>query len=176
METAPSQRIGAALAAPWLSSAAYLPVPCRFVVCGLVTALSLICSVPVRVPVFVGVKTTLTVHLDFAARLVEQVVAETAKSPVVEIKMLVSATLCLLESVNTLAGLLVPTFSVENVAVAGVSVAWTVPVPESGTLCGPLGALPLTVIAPVRAPTCVGVNVTLMTHRAHTASVLPQVV
>jgi len=85
-----------------------LPVPVRLEVCGLPTALSLTCNVPVLVPVAVGVNTTLMVQLDLAARLVVQVVADALKSPVVEIEMPVSATLCLLASVNTFAGLLVP--------------------------------------------------------------------
>jgi hypothetical protein len=55
-------------------------------------ALSLTLSVPVLVPVAAGVNVTLIVHLPLAARLVVQVVADTAKSPVVEIAMLVSAT------------------------------------------------------------------------------------
>src|SRR5271170_706861 len=69
------------------SEALYLPVPDRLEVCGPPTALSLTLSVPVSVPVSVGVKVTLIVHLDLAARLAVQVVAETAKSPVVEIEM-----------------------------------------------------------------------------------------
>jgi hypothetical protein len=86
-------------------------------------ALSATCNVPVLVPVWVGVNTTLMVQLDLAAKLVVQVVVETLKSPVVEIPMPVSATACLLARVNTFAGLLVPTFSAGNFALAGVSVA-----------------------------------------------------
>jgi len=70
----------------------YLPVPARFDVCGLLLALSLALNCPVLVPVCVGVNVTLIVHFPFAARLVPHVVADTAKSPVVEIAMLVSAT------------------------------------------------------------------------------------
>ena len=101
----------------------YLPVPVRLEVCGLPTALSDTLNVPVLVPVAVGVNTTLIVHLDLAARLLVQVVAETLKSPVVEITMPVSATACLLERVSVFAGLVVPTFSVANFSVAGVRVA-----------------------------------------------------
>jgi hypothetical protein len=86
-----------------------LPVPVRADVCGLLLALSLTFNVPVRVPVPVGVNVTLILQVDFAARLVVHVVVETAKSPVVEIAMLVRATFCLLDSVNTFAGLVVPT-------------------------------------------------------------------
>jgi hypothetical protein len=67
-------------------------VPVRFEACGLLLALSLTLSFPFLVPTTFGVNVTLIVHLPLAARLVVQVVADTAKSPVVEIAMLVSAT------------------------------------------------------------------------------------
>lgn len=98
-------------------------MPFRLAVCGLPTALSATLNVPVRAPVAVGVNTTLIVQADLAPKLVPHVVVETLKSPVVEIAMPVSATVCSLVSVNTFAGLLVPTFSVANVALAGVSLA-----------------------------------------------------
>jgi hypothetical protein len=84
-------------------------VPVRLEVCGLPIALSDTLNVPVLVPTAVGVNVTLIVQLVFAARLVPHVFAETAKSPVVEIEMPVSETFCLLLSVNTFAGLVVPT-------------------------------------------------------------------
>ena len=74
------------------------------------------------------------VQLDFAARLDEQVVEETLKSPVVEIEMPVSETLCLLERVNGFGTLLVPTGVPGKVLLAGVNVAGTIPVPESDTV------------------------------------------
>ena len=86
-----------------------MPVPVRFDVCGLLLALSLALSFPVLVPMAVGLNVTLIVHFPLAARVAVQVVAETAKSPVVEIVMLVSATVWLLVRVNVLAGLVVPT-------------------------------------------------------------------
>jgi hypothetical protein len=95
--------------AGWSGSSQF-PVPVRVEVCGLLFALSLTLNVPVLVPVAVGVNVTLIVQLDLAARLVVQVVEETLKSPVVEITMLLSATLCLLARVNTFARLVVPTF------------------------------------------------------------------
>lgn len=87
----------------------YFPVPVRFETCGLLTVLSLTCNVPVCAPVCVGEKITLILQLDFAARLVEQVVVETLKLPVVEIAMPVSAALCLLARVNVFAALFDPT-------------------------------------------------------------------
>lgn len=50
-------------------------------VCGLLFALSFTFNVAVRVPVAVGLKTTLTEQVDFAARLAPQVVVDTLKSP-----------------------------------------------------------------------------------------------
>lgn len=100
-----------------------MPVPFRLEVCGLPLALSDTLSVPLRVPVAEGVNTTLIVQLVLAPKLVVQVVEETLKSPVAEIEIPVSDTACSLANVNTFAGLLVPTFSVGNVAVTGVSLA-----------------------------------------------------
>ena len=48
------------------------PAPVRPTVCGLPLALSVIVSVPVRLPLVVGVKVTFTVHEAFAATLVPQ--------------------------------------------------------------------------------------------------------
>ena len=90
------------------SVAGVIPVPVRFEVCGLLLALSLTLNCPVRVPIAVGVNVTLIVHLPLAARLVVHVVAEAAKSPVVEITILSSATIWLLVRVNVFAALVMP--------------------------------------------------------------------
>ncbi len=154
----------------------YFPVPDRLEVCGLPATLSLTCNVPVSVPVCVGWKTTLIVQLAFAARLEEQVVDETLNSPVVEIEIPVSSTVCLFDSLNAFAALVVPTAVFGNFALAGVNVTATSPVPVSGTCCGLLPALSVMVMSPVRAPTWVGVNVTWIKQLAPWARVLPQVV
>ena len=151
-----------------------MPVPVRLEVCGLPAALSATFNVPVLVPVCVGVNVTLILQLDLAAKLVVQVVVETLKSPVVEMAMLVSATVCLLASVNTFAGLVVPTVRAGYVALAGVNVAATTPVPVSGTVCGLFEALSLTESVPVRDPIWVGVKVTSITQLFPAAKVLPQ--
>jgi hypothetical protein len=67
-------------------------VPVKYDVRGLLLTLSLTLNLPVLVPIALGVNFTLTVHLLLAAKLVPHVVADSAKSPVVEIAMLVSAT------------------------------------------------------------------------------------
>lgn len=126
-----------------------MPVPVRLDACGLPAALSLTLNVPVLVPVAVGVNTTLIVQVDFAARLLVQVVADSLKSPLTSIEMPVNSTLCLLASVNTFAALVDPTFVTGKVALAGVSVACTVPVPVSATVCGLLAALSMKATAPV---------------------------
>ena len=149
-------------------------MPFRLEVCGLPIALSATLSVPVRVPVAVGVKVRLMVQLVFAPRLLEQVVDATVKSPVVVIEMPVSETACSLVRVKVFAGLVVPTGSVANVALAGVSFACTPPVPDRATVCGLLGELSVMVKVPVRAPSCVGVKVTLIRQLFPPANVLPQ--
>ena len=50
-----------------------MPVPVRLAVCGLFLALSVMVRVPFRVPVAVGLKATLIVHLAPGATLVPQV-------------------------------------------------------------------------------------------------------
>src|ERR1700737_2934368 len=52
---------------------ARLPTPLRVAVCGLVGSLSVTVSIPLRVPVWVGVNVTLTLHEAFAGRLAGQV-------------------------------------------------------------------------------------------------------
>jgi hypothetical protein len=151
-----------------------LPVPVRLEVCGLLLALSATFNFPVLVPVAVGLNTTLMVQLVLAARLAPQVVVETLKSPVVEITMLESVTLWLFLRVNVFGRLVVPTVWAAYVALPGVNVTGAMPVPDSGTVCGLFAALSLIVMLPVRAPSWVGVKVTLMMQFAPAASVLPQ--
>jgi len=101
----------------------------------------------------VGVNTTLIVHGELEARVAVHVVVETLKSPLVVIAMLVSATFCLFASVNTTGKLLLPTFTIPNVLLAGVNVACGAPMPVSGTVCGLFEALSVMVTPPLRVPT-----------------------
>ena len=57
-----------------------MPVPVELIVCGLPPALSLMVNAPVRVPLAVGVKVTLTVQLELVATLAPQLLL-CAKSP-----------------------------------------------------------------------------------------------
>ena len=136
----------------WSDGSGYLPVPVRVEVCGLPGALSLTDKLPVLVPVCVGVKTTLNVHFALAARLVEQVVAEILKSPVVEALIPVKVTVSRLSSVNVFAALDTPTTVFGKFADTGVSLAATPPVPDRATVCGLPGALSVIVKVPVRVP------------------------
>jgi hypothetical protein len=157
-----------------LSSLPYLPVPFSVEDCGLLVALSVTFSFPSRVPVAVGLNTTLIVHFVFAARVVEHVVEDSLKSPVVEITMLLIAELRLFVSVNTFATLVVPTVCDANVALVGVNATGSAPVPLRATVCGLFEALSVIVRVPVRVPTWVGVNVTLIMQLSPAAKVLPQ--
>jgi len=151
-------------------------VPFRLEVCGLPTALSDTCNVPVSTPTPVGVNTTSIVQLAFEVNCDWHVVEETLKGPVVEIDRSLSITFWLFFRVNTFAALDFPTTVAEYVAVAGVNAAWALPVPDRDTVCGLFVPLSLTESVPVRAPTWVGVKVTLIVQLFPAAKVLPQVV
>jgi len=127
-------------------------VPDRVEVCGLPAALSATCREPVLVPDWVGWKTTLMVQLPPPLRVEPQVLAETAKSPVVEGEMPVKAVAPLFFRVNVLAALVAPTRVFGKLALAGVKVTCPVPVPVRETDCGLFGALSVTVTEPVRVP------------------------
>ena len=77
-------------------------------------------------------------------RFTSQFVEVTLNGPVVEIEMSLSNTFWLFLRVNVFAALDFPTTVAEYVALAGVNVAWALPVPESDTVCGLLVPLSLT--------------------------------
>jgi hypothetical protein len=89
-----------------------VPVPVSVTVCGLPVALSVIVSVPVRVPPAVGVKVTLIVQLAPAATVDPQVLVS-AKSllfvPVIVILVMLTGVSSVLVSVTVCAALVVPT-------------------------------------------------------------------
>ena len=107
--------VGARLAA----GPAVTPVPVKVTVCGLPAALSEMLRLPLRVPVAVGIKITLTVQLFPAGTLVAQLFVW-VKSPVAVILEIVSAALPVLVRVTDCAALLVPTDWLPNVTVVGV--------------------------------------------------------
>ncbi len=150
------------------------PVPVRLVVCGLLPALSVTVSVPVRVPTTVGVKVTLTVHFALLATDVPQVFV-CAKSPVTLTLSIVNAAVILFVNVTVVGLLVVPTVRLLNVTFAGDSVTACTPVPLRLTVCGLLLALSVMVTAPVAAPVVVGENVTEIVHFLPAFSALPHV-
>jgi hypothetical protein len=150
-----------------------VPVPDRPPACGLVLALSVMVSVPVRLPKAVGVNVTEISQVAPAANVLGDngQVEVWAKSPDVEIPETVSGTVWLFFRVTLCPGLVVLTTRLEKVRLAGSKVTGAVPVPLSSASCGEFVALSLTVSVPVRAPTAVGVNVTEIVHLSFVANV-----
>ena len=70
-----------------------------------------------------------------------------------------------------LAGLVVPTSLLGNIALAGATLTGTTPVPDRATDCEPEEELLATVRAAMRLPRAEGVNVTLILHVNAGASV-----
>src|SRR5215468_12503978 len=85
-----------------------VPVPVKATVWRLVGALSLNVNVPLRTPIRVGMKVTLTVQLAPGATVVPQVLLPMAKSPLMLILLTLSVPALVFVSVTTFAGLVVP--------------------------------------------------------------------
>ena len=83
-----------------VSSVSYLPRPVKPTSCGLPIALSVMASVPVCVPLTVGVKVTLTAQLLPAANVLPQVLLALTYGPVTAMLEMVAATLLVLVSVT----------------------------------------------------------------------------
>jgi len=155
---------------------ATVPPPIRATLRGLPEALSVMVIDPVRVPVVVGVKVTVIVHEEPAITEVPQLFV-CAKSPDAVIEAMARAPLPVLDSVIVCAGDVEPTSRLAKVRdevdrfTPGLTM---VPVPVSATLCGLPEALLATETNPVRAPSAVGLNVTLMVQEPPAATVAPQ--
>jgi hypothetical protein len=155
-------------------AAAAAPVPVRLTVWGVLDALSLIVSVPVRLPAAVGLKVTLMVQVPLAATELPHV-SVSAKSPLTAILVIARLTVPPLVRVIALAVLVVPTAWLAKASEVGDTVAELVtPVPERAAVWGLLVPLSVTVTAAVRAPVAVGLKVTLMVHWAPAAKLVPQ--
>jgi hypothetical protein len=112
------------------------PAPLNATICGELLALSVIVSVPVRLPAAVGVKVTEMVQPALAATLVPQLFVW-AKSPEAAIDVMVSAAVPELVSVTVCAALVEPFVCEVNVRLVDESVAVGVaatPVPLSITV------------------------------------------
>jgi hypothetical protein len=153
------------------------PPPLSETVCGELVALSVIVSVPVRVPATVGSNVTEIMQLAPVATLVPQFWL-TEKSP--ETVMEVKANGAVPESVNvtTWAALVIPKGAGENVRLVGESVTpgvvGTTPTPLNAIACVEPLALSAMVIVPVRVPATVGVNVTDSVQVPPAATLVPQ--
>jgi hypothetical protein len=160
------------LAAERLTAGA-VPVPDSAIVWGLPAALSVIVTIPVLVPVALGVNVTGRRQLAPASSELPQVLAS-AKSPVTAIPLIQSALVPVLLIVTDWAGLVVSQFCQGKVNVRlERETTGAVPVPNRVTLCGLPAALSVIVTAAFRAPTAVGVKVTLIVQLAFGATGLP---
>lgn len=142
--------------------AGLIPVPDNCAVCCVSAALSFTVKDPVRAPSAVGVKVTEIAQEDLAARLLGATgqVEFAAKSPEVEIPVMVSGTVWLLTRVIVLAALVVLAKWLPNASVAGVRVTAAAPVPLNCVVCGLVPTLSVTDSTPVCGPRIVGLNVT----------------
>lgn len=158
------------------------PLPVKMTDCGLLAALSVNWTDAVLDPEAVGAKVTRTEQFAPAARLKPQVLVW-AKSPLlvpaIEMLPIDNCPVPLLVRVTDWAELVVPTICPEKISPVGESVTiglrGTMPVPVSANVCGLPEALSVTDNVPVRAPTALGVNVTLMVQLVPAARLMPQV-
>lgn len=131
---------------------------------------------PVRVPVVVGVKVTLTVQLAPAASVLEQLFV-CVKSPVAAPIVSVVDKVPVFFTVTGLLALVVPTACEAKVRLDGVVVTVMVPpvpVPDRVTVWGEFVALSVIEIVPGSDPLAVGVNVTLTEQLVPACSTEPQ--
>lgn len=138
---------------------ALLLEPLKLTMWGLPVASSTIETVPVLVPVPVGLKTTLIVHVELSGRIAPQVLVP-LKSPVIEILEIAIGMSPLLVTVVLCGALVFPMTSGENWRDAGEKLnVETNPRPDSVTTCGVSNTV--TISAPVKVPLTVGENRTL---------------
>src|SRR5208282_402445 len=138
---------------------------------------SITVSVPLRVPLAVGVNVMLMGQAELAASEVPQVLDSTAKSPVAAMLVMESAAPPPLVSVAGWDALVVMICcGVAKVSVGGVSAAEgpVAPVPLRVTFCGLFPALSMNSSMAVRAPMAAGVNVTSTTQAAPAPREVPQ--
>jgi hypothetical protein len=158
------------------TAGAVVPVPLSVTVCGLPPALSVIVTLPLRVPPTVGVKVTEIVHVPAAAIEAPQVLLW-LKSPLAAMLLIVSAADPVLVSVTVWAALLVFTNWLPKLRLVGEkdTAGAVVPVPLRATVCGLPLALSVTVTLPLRKPDAVGLKVTEIVHVPAAAIEAPQV-
>jgi len=150
-------------------------IPERAIVWGLPGALSVMVTVAVRVPAAVGLKATLIVHSAPAATAEPQLF-DVEKSPAFEPEIAILVRLKLafpeLARVRVCAGVPVPTPSLTNERLVGVSVAaGATPVPF---ILVRAEELLFSVRSAVRVPEALGLKMTLIVQLAPAAKLFPQ--
>jgi hypothetical protein len=95
-------------------------VPVRLTVCGLLLELSMTVKVPVSVPLAVGAKVTLIIHVEPAATPFPQL-SVSAKSPLVEMPVICKGAVPLLERATVCGALTVPTLWLPKFRLVGES-------------------------------------------------------
>jgi hypothetical protein len=161
------------------------PVPLNPTICGLPVALSAIFNVAVRAPFACGVNTTLIVQLAPPASVPVALhpapedgsgtEKSSASAPLIVNPVKFTAAVLVFVTVTINGALLVVTACDPNAKLLGVTVTVAVPgvpVPVNVTVCGLAVPLSVNVIAPVRVPVPVGLNVIENTHGAASTPIL----
>ena len=158
------------------------PSPDAATVCGLLVAPSVIVNKATRVPIAVGLKTSVTVHDAPAANVAPQVFFEMLKSPgsVLVRAMLLIGTAAepMLVSVANFGAPPTPTDTRAQLIVDGLTVrfpAGAIPVPDRATVCGLLLAESVTLRVAVRVPAAAVLKRIVAVQLACAARLDPQV-
>jgi hypothetical protein len=169
--------VGEKVIDPMLCPNTPAPMPLKLTLCGLPAALLVMVITPFRVPGAVGVKVTVKLQKAPAPSPLPQLFV-TAKSPLTVMLAKLSAAAPMLVNAIVFAALLVPSVCAAKLSEAGLSetTGAAKPVPLKLIVSGLLAALLLITMLPLRAPTAVGVKVTLIVQFAPCARVAPQVV
>ena len=138
------------------------PVPLSVTVCKLPPELSVIVSIPLRVPLVVGLKKTSMEQLELTASVLPQAFTVPKSAALTATVVIVSAILPVLVKVTLCGRLELPTYWSGKLMLEGVRVTSAPkPVPVRGTVIAWLKELLATLIAALRAPGTTGVKVTV---------------
>lgn len=159
------------------------PFPDAATVCGLLIALSVIVNKATRVPIAVGVKTSVRVHDALAPKWVPQVLLEILKSlgSVLVIAMLpiLIAWEPLFVSVVDFGAPVIPTDTLAQLILDGLRLrlpAGAIPVPKRATVCGLFFAESIKLRAAERVPVAAVLKRIVAVQREKAARLDPQVV
>src|SRR5580704_18778339 len=161
------------------------PVPLNATICGLPVALSAMSNVAARAPFACGVNSTLIVQLAPAANVPVGLHPElvfgsgtlksSASAPLVVNPAKFTAAVLVFITVTLKGALVVVSACEPNAKLLGVTVTVAVPgvpVPVNVTVCGLPVPVSVNVIAPVRVPVAVGLNVIENTHGGFSSPML----